>query len=112
MVRIFLSFVLSSDLRTTPGFFYAKPHAGHKIGAEQDTNILTYRERFEAIIKTDGEDSGGAAGLPQPPVSSPAPQAQVLANGTPGVPPVQSGPVVADEKRRSWKGEKAANGMV
>ena len=66
-----------------------------------------YRERFEVIIKTEGEDSsGGGGGYSQRPLSSyrsPAPSHQVLAAGAPGV---------VDEKQQMWKNEKAVNGMA
>jgi len=85
--------------------------AGHKIGTEQDDKILMYRARFESIIKTDGEDSGGATGYSQRPISTPHPSypphpiphpPHVYVTGVPGV---------MDEKQM-WRNEKAISGMV
>jgi len=86
--------------------------AGHKIGAEQDDNILMYRERFESLIKTDGEDSGGGGtgysqrhlASPHPPFAQPPyPPPHVLVAGAPSV---------VDEKQQMWRNEKAISGMV
>ena len=72
-----------------------------------------YRERFEMIIRTDGEDSnGGGTGYSQRTLSSshppfvvphPHPPPQVLVTGVPGV---------MDEKQQMWRNEKAMNGMA
>lgn len=82
---------------------------GHEVGTEQDDKILMYRDRFESIIKTDGEDSGGGTGYSQRSLSSsnppfsPHPPPQVLVTGVPGA---------VDEKQQAWRNEKAINGMV
>lgn len=95
--------------------------AGDKPGIEYDQRIMMYRERFEIIIRTDGEDSRGSGHggqhSRQQSTSYPAqyggPPTHV-ANGHLGVLPVQSGPGghVMDEKQQMWKNEKALGGMV
>ena len=74
-----------------------------------------YRNRFESIIKTEGEDSsGGRAGHSHHPLPTsytlPAPP-PVLVTGPPGVMPGYYAPGTVDEKQQMWKNEKAANGM-
>lgn len=78
---------------------------------------MLFRERFEVIIKTDGEDSGLGAGYSQrqsssnlPPPHAPPPAH--LATGHPGVVPVQHGYGGMDEKQQMWRNEKAIGAMV
>ena len=72
-----------------------------------------YRDRFETIIKTEGEDSGAGNGYSQPqrPVSASYHHAPPPAHmtGTPGVLPGNHPPGIADEKQQMWKNEKGVN---
>ena len=81
--------------------------AGHRIGTEEDDKVLMYRERFESIIKTDGEGSGGVTGysqrsLPSPYPPFPHPPPHVLVTGVPG----------AMDEKQMWRNEKAISGVV
>ena len=79
-----------------------------------------YRERFENIIKTEGEDSGPSGSGGHWRLSSafhPAPHAPLPAHvvaGHHGVLPVQPGlgAPVMDEKQQMWKNERAISGVV
>jgi len=54
-VRAFvLDHGLSSILQAQPAIHN---YSGHVTGPEHDIQIIMFRERFELIIKTDGEDS-------------------------------------------------------
>lgn len=85
-------------------FFYVC--AGDKPGIEYDERIMMYRERFEIIIRTEGEDSQGPGGQysrrqsTSYPVQHGGPHPTHVANGHLGVLSVQSGPGghVVDEK--------------
>lgn len=92
-------------------------HTGDKTGAEYDEQIMTFRERFEMIIKTDGEDSGGGtihshhAPPAQPsPLGVPQPSVQ-LANGHSGATPMP-GAYNPHEKRYTWKDEKTIGAVA
>lgn len=96
--------------------------AGHKVGSEFDFQIKLYRERFELIIKTEGEDSASGTGYASHPRPNqhmnihPAGQ-QVMA-GTFGARNLQAMPPYPDggngqpNEKPMWKDEKALSGMV
>lgn len=73
-----------------------------------------YRERFEMIIKTDGEDSGPGSGNGKYSRRQSVSYPTHVGKGHMGVLPVQSGPGdhVTDEKQQMWKNEKAVGGIV
>jgi hypothetical protein len=83
-------------------------YPGEKFGNEYDEKITMYRERFENIIKTEGEDSGppgsgGHWGLPSTLYPGPhAPLPAHLVAGHHGAFPVQPGLGVhaTDEKQK------------
>ena len=94
--------------------------AGEKTGTDHDERIASFRERFEAIIKTDGEDSGpgswagffhpNAATHPLPPHA--VPPAVHLASGYPGTMPGAWDAHGSNEKKHTCKAckeEKAIN---
>lgn len=101
-----------------PGLLCAYP--GDKFGKEYDEKVTTYRERFENIIKTEGEDSGPPGSGGHWPLSSsfyPAPHAPLPAHVVAGhhsALPVQPGLGVhaMDEKKQMRKGRGAAVGVV
>ena len=108
----FVFFSFSGAHYCHPILFRDPACVGHEVGAEQDDKILMYRERFEAIIKTDGEDSRGGTGNSQRYLSTPYPPfAQPPLSHPPHV-LVTSAPGVVDEKQQMWRNEKAVSGMV
>ncbi|KAF9647706.1 hypothetical protein BDM02DRAFT_2511407 [Thelephora ganbajun] len=118
---------LNSFLREVEGFLVDH---GEETGTDQDDKIATFREQFESIIKTDGEDSGSGTGNSQLPQSSIPPQYTVpvpvrLANGQPGMGqiPIPVHPAnghvypvqcihCLDEKQQLWRNEKVINGVA
>ena len=93
-------------------------YPGDKFGTEYDEKITMYRERFENIIKTEGEDSGppGSGGHSWlPPPFYHAPQAPLPTHVMPGhhdVLPVQPElGVHVNGKQQTWKGRGAAGGV-
>ncbi|KAF9777899.1 hypothetical protein BJ322DRAFT_517364 [Thelephora terrestris] len=64
---------------------------GDEIGSDYDDQVTSFRERFEMIIKTDGEDSGQGSWTGFHPSSSPPPHGVPpgvnLASGQPGTMP-------------------------
>jgi len=104
---------------------------GHKTGTEFDYQIAMYRERFELIIKTEGEDSTTGTGYaPHPPPSHPGNfqpmnNQQQMGGTYPGrpyqpmqqpMPPPQAdagyGQMSEKQQQTQWKNEKALSGMV
>ena len=96
---------------------------GHKVGPEFDFQITMYRERFELIIKTEGEDSTSGTGYaPGSRSNHPInynPASQQAMAGSFGGRNFQAMPPHADggngqlsEKQQMWKNEKALGGMV
>jgi hypothetical protein len=91
--------------------------AGEKPGIQYSETIAMYRERFEMIIKTDGEGSGSGQYSRRQSVSDPnasTPLPTHVSRGHPGVLPGRSGPCarVMDEKQQMWRNEKATGGIV
>jgi len=85
--------------------------------------IAMYRERFELIIKTEGEDStSGTAYASHPRPNQPAnfhPGNQQMMNGSFGGRQFQAMPPQPDaggygqpNEKQMWKNEKALSGMV
>lgn len=93
-------------------------YVGDKTGTDYEDQIMTFRERFEAIIKTDGEDSGSGAGFlhhappMQPPTTQVPPPSAHLANGHTSVMPGAYDPHGLEKKRHLSKDEKALNAAV
>ena len=89
-------------------------YVGEEAGTEHDEKIKTFRERFEIIIKTDGEDLGSGPGRSrQTPSTQPtAPPSAHLASGNTGTMPGAYNSHPSDEKRNLWKDEKAINAAV
>lgn len=96
-------------------------YAGDKTGTDYDEQISSFRERFEVIIKTDGEDSGGGTGFfhPNPPTQPPTPHATPpavrLAGGNPGTMPGAYNPHGVDEKQyvcKTCKDEKTIRAVA
>jgi hypothetical protein len=87
---------------------------GHKTSSEFDVQIAIYRERFELIIKTEGENSTSGTGYA--PNSrgnnfSSHPSQQQIYNGG-GQPQANGGNGQLSEKQQMVKNEKALSGMV
>lgn len=81
---------------------------GDKTGEDYDEQVSSFRERFEMIIKTDAEGSGGGTFFhPQPPTQLPPPHAVPPAvhpaNGNSGTMPGAYNPHGVDEKQYMCK---------
>jgi len=91
---------------------------GHKVGTEFDFQITIYRERFELIIKTEGEDSTSGTGYAANSRSQHPTNPQTMAGSFGGrnfqaMPPhADGGNGQLSEKQQTWKNEKALGGMV
>lgn len=93
---------------------------GDETGTDYDEQVSSFRERFEMIIKTDAEDSGGGTFFhPHPPTQPPplhaAPPAVHLANGNSGTMPGAYNPKGVDEKQyvcKTCKDEKTIRAVA
>ena len=84
-------------------------HAGDETGSDLDEYIRWYRERFELIVRTDGEDSGGESGQSQRySTSYPHPARRS------GAFTVQSGPDLhdMDGKQQTRRSERVVSGVA
>lgn len=89
---------------------------GHKLGPEFDPQIMMYRQRFELIISTEGEDSNRGSTRSRGPIShnfTPTPnQQQAYGGGYYQQMPPGGGNRQLSEKELLVKNEKAISGMV
>lgn len=120
------TFVLDHGSLHSSGFVIylsltSSAYAGDKTGTEHEDQITAFRERFEAIIKTDGEDSGGGPGCShhtpstQPPSQRAAPPPARPASGDREAMPGAYDPHGSDEKQylcKSCKKEKAIDAVA
>lgn len=103
LLLIMVRFFFLGGFICIPFFSYA--HIGNNTGTEHDEEIATYRDQFEMIIKTDGEESPGLS-LRRQSISAPS---SVRVVGRHRGASLRLGDYIVDQEQQMRKNERTTD---